>query len=239
MVDIGSCMRDLLRRHGHSATEVTLVPWALSEPPENVAVNTDVRKSMFGENCQLGVLYSGSLGMAHEYQSFLDLARLLRTVAPNIVFAFSARGNRMDEFRQSLDENDSNIRILAFASQEELEDRLNAADIHLLSLKDKWAGIVVPSKFFGSIAAGKPVVYSGAPASCIDALIRSHNLGWVIDKSDITATADQLVGYSQSPDELRDLKRNAYATYHAHFSRDTVINGWHTTLIAHMDKDSG
>jgi glycosyltransferase involved in cell wall biosynthesis len=233
MVDIGSCMRELLRKHGHSATEVTLVPWALSEPSKETEVNTGVRASMFGENCQLGVLYSGSLGMAHEYQSFLALARSLRIVAPNIVFAFSARGNRMDELRQAINNSDTNVRILPFASQDELEDRLNAADVHLLSLREKWAGIVVPSKFFGSIAAGKPVIYAGAPTSCVDTLIRSHKLGLVIDKDDIASTAEWLIHISQSPVELREIKSNAYAIYHAYFSRSTVLDGWHKTLLAH------
>ena len=230
MVDIGSCMRRLLRRHLHSAKEVTLVPWALSEPGFDIPVNAEVRSAMFGENVKLGVLYSGNMGKAHEYDNFLELARFLRSKAPEVVFAFSARGNRMEEFTQALTDDDTNIKILPFATQEELEDRLNAADIHLLSLKDNWAGIVVPSKFFGSLAAGKPVLYSGAATSCIGRWIEQYDLGLLIQQENIEEIASKLVSYSRDPQQLQNWKINAYQTYHERFSKKTILDQWDDLL---------
>ena len=231
MVDIGPCMRSLLRMHNKTASYVTLVPWALSEPDFGIPVNREVRARMFGEEAALGVLYSGNLGMAHEYREFLELARMLRQRAPQIVFAFSSRGNRMGEFLAELTPEDTNIRILPFASLEELEDRLNAADIHLLSLKPKWDGIVVPSKFFGSLAAGKPVVYAGSAGSCIGQWIQRYGLGLLLDSEQIAQTADRLVEYSKNPGALGDWQNAAYQTYQEHFSRDRVIDGWDASLI--------
>ena len=230
IVDIGSCMRTLLRKHGHSAREITLVPWALSEPKFGIPVNTEVRTAMFGEGVKLGVLYSGSMGMAHEYEKFLELARTLRRTAPEIVFAFSARGNRMGEMMQALTPADTNIRVLPFASQEELEARLNAADIHLLSLKERWAGIVVPSKFFGSLAASKPVLFSGANSSCIGRWIQQYELGLLIRNDNIEDIAEKLLSYSQFPQQLEDWKKNAYQTYHDRFSRKRVLDHWDKML---------
>ena len=230
MVDIGPCMRSLLRKHNTTADYVTLVPWALSEPEFGTPVNQEVRAKMFGEQAALGVLYSGNMGMAHEYAEFLALARMLRGRAPQIVFAFSSRGNRMDEFLAELTPEDTNIRILPFASLQELEDRLNAADIHLLSLKRKWDGIVVPSKFFGSLAAGKPVLYAGSPSSCIGQWIRQYDLGLLLDAEQIGQTADKLVEYSNNTRALNDWKSSAYRTYQEHFSRDRVIDGWDASL---------
>lgn len=231
MVDIGPCMRSLLREHNTTADYVTLVPWALSEPEFGIPVNREVRARMFGEDAALGVLYSGNMGMAHEYREFLALARMLRHRAPQIVFAFSARGNRMDELLAELTAEDTNIRILPFASLEELEDRLNAADIHLLSLKPKWDGIVVPSKFFGSLAAGKPVLYAGSASSCIGQWIQQFGLGLLLDAERIGQTADKLVEYSNNPGALDEWQKAAYRTYREHFSRDRVIDGWDASLL--------
>ena len=230
MVDIGPCMRSLLREHNTTADYETLVPWALSEPDFGIPVNVEVRAKMFGEDARLGVLYSGNMGMAHEYAEFLALARMLRERAPQIVFAFSSRGNRMDEFLAELTPEDTNIKILPFASLEELGDRLNAADIHLLSLKPKWNGIVVPSKFFGSLAAGKPVLYAGSATSCIGQWIQRYELGLLLDSDRIEQTADKLIEYSDNPDSLDDWKSAAYRTYQEQFSRDRVIEGWDQSL---------
>lgn len=237
MVDIGSCMRARLDKHRHAARKATLVPWALAEPEAGLPVNQAVRRSMFGDDVTLGILYSGSLGMAHEYEGFLKLARLLRTRAPGIVFAFSSRGNRMDEMLSELTPEDSNIRILPFASQEELADRLNAADIHLLSLKSHWAGIVVPSKFFGSLAAGKPILYSGAGNSCIAEWLRDFDLGLVLTPQNTAEMADKLIEYSQDPDILNQWKQRAYRIYHEQFSLEIVVNGWHALLAEELGID--
>jgi glycosyltransferase involved in cell wall biosynthesis len=230
VVDIGPCMRSLLREHNTTAHYETLVPWALSEPDFGIPVNQEVRAKMFGEDAMLGVLYSGNMGMAHEYAEFLALARTLRERAPQIVFAFSSRGNRMDEFLAELTTEDTNIRILPFASLEELEDRLNAADIHLLSLKPTWDGIVVPSKFFGSLAAGKPVLYAGSATSCIGQWIQQYDLGLLLDAERIEQTADKLIEYSNNPAALNDWKSAAYRTYQEQFSREQVIDGWDQSL---------
>jgi glycosyltransferase involved in cell wall biosynthesis len=232
MVDIGPCMRSLLREHNSTADYETLVPWALSEPEFGIPVNQQVRTNMFGDDAKLGVLYSGSMGMAHEYAEFLALARMLRERAPQIVFAFSSRGNRMDEFVAELTPQDTNIRILPFASLEELEDRLNAADIHLLSLKPKWDGIVVPSKFFGSLAAGKPVLYAGSATSCIGQWIAEYDLGLLLDTDRIEQTAEKLIEYSDNPNALDNWKSAAYRTYQEQFSKDRVIDGWDRSLCS-------
>ena len=35
-----------------------------------------------------------------------------------------------------------------------------------MSLGDKWEGLAVPSKFFGSLAVGRPVIYAGPVGIC-------------------------------------------------------------------------
>jgi colanic acid biosynthesis glycosyl transferase WcaI len=230
MVDIGYCMRTLLRKHQHSARETTLVPWALSEPEFGLPVNAEVRSTMFGDQAKLGVLYSGTMGMAHEYEKFLRLARRLRDQFPRIVFAFSSTGNRMAELLDELAPEDTNINILPFASREELRDRLNAADIHLLSLRDNWAGIVVPSKFFGSLAAGKPLLYSGSVDSCIGRWIEQYDLGLLLDEGNIDQTAQRLIEYSNDPQKLDLWKKNAYEIYHERFSKKIGLDGWNNLL---------
>lgn len=235
MVDIGSCMRERLNKHRHAAGMKTIVPWALVEPEADLPVNQSVRQTMFGEDVELGILYSGTLGKAHEYEDFLKLARSLRDVAPRIVFAFSSHGNRIAEMQAQLTPEDTNIRFLPFASQEELEDRLNAADIHLLSLKSNWAGIVVPSKFFGSLAVGKPVLYAGAEDSCIARWIEEHNLGLFLDSENSEEVAQKLIDYSRDPDLLIQWQQSTHRTYHAKFSRERMLESWHHLLEDELD----
>ena len=134
---------------------------------------------LFGD-ASLALLYSGNMGKAHDFMPFLHLARVLNRINPKIVFCFACRGNRLDELKAAITSRDTNVRLAPFAEESELEKRLNAADIHLLSLRPEWQGIVMPSKFFGSLAVGKPVIYAGPEFSSIAGWVREFDVGFVL-----------------------------------------------------------
>src|SRR3989449_10471003 len=182
-------MRRRFGIYGHQAAKETLVPWALVEPGEPSAPDPEVRTSLFGE-AKLGLLYSGNFGRAHSHEAFFELARVLKE--DKIVFTFGVRGNRADFLRDQIGRDDTNIRIAPFASEAELEARLSAADIHLVSLRPEWEGLVVPSQFFGSLAAGRPVIFAGPADSDIARWIREHQVGWVLNRDFSEAIADEL-----------------------------------------------
>src|SRR5262249_23919267 len=150
-----------------------LVPWAIAEPEAVQAPDPAVRKQLFGD-ARLAVLYAGNFGRAHSYEEFLELARALRGSQGH--FCFAVRGNRALELRQAVGPDDTNISFADFAAESELNLRLAAADIHLASLRPGWTGVVVPSKFFGSLAAGRPVIFAGEPRSAIARWIRQYNV---------------------------------------------------------------
>jgi hypothetical protein len=75
---------------------------------------------------------------------------------------------------------DTNIALVDFVAESMLEEHLNAADMHMISLNKEWSGLVVPSKFFGSLATGKPVIYAGPADSAIACLLREHEIGYFI-----------------------------------------------------------
>jgi colanic acid biosynthesis glycosyl transferase WcaI len=149
VVDLGTCMRDLLKPYAPSARFATIPPWSLVEPITPVDADPETRKKLFGD-AELGILYSGSFGRAHQAEEFLTLARRLR--GHSACFCFAGRGNRMEELHKAITADDTNIRFAGFASEAELEKRLAACDLHLVSLRHEWTGTVVPSKFFGALA---------------------------------------------------------------------------------------
>src|SRR5262249_5460105 len=153
IADLGSCMRQRLAAYAPPGHKATLVPWALVEPESVERPDPVVRRALFGDS-KLGLLYSGNFGRAHSFAEFLDLARVRRD--DGVHFCFGVRGNRAEELRSAIGPGDANISLAGFAPEAELEERLTAADIHLVSLRPDWSGLVVPSKFFGALAAGRP-----------------------------------------------------------------------------------
>lgn len=225
MVDIGPCMRTLLDKYGHEAGRITLVPWALTEPEAPLQPDPKTRHDLFGD-AELALLYSGTIGKAHEFECFVELARELRRRNASVAFCFAGRGNRYAQLREMVTEEDTNISFAGFADEAELAKRLSSGDIHMLSLRPGWEGIVVPSKFFGSLAAGKPLLYAGSPESSIRIWTERHDLGFVVEPQNIPQIADTLCHLAKHPDLLRDKQERSWKCYHEEFSRERVIEGW-------------
>jgi len=229
MVDIGPCMRRRLNQYNHNARCETLTPWALLEPRAPERPDPAARQALFGD-ASLALLYSGNMGKAHDFVPFLHLARVLRRIDPRIMFCFACRGNRLTELKEAITPQDENVRIADFADESELRKRLNAADIHLLSLRPEWTGVVVPSKFFGSLAVGKPVIYAGPEFSSIAGWIREFDVGLVMTQDNFRTVIEELLRISRSPDVLASWQRNAMQTYQDNFSKRIVMDAWNSVL---------
>lgn len=228
-VDIGPCMREKLAAYRPRGEAVTLTPWALVEPANVREPDPVVRKQIFG-NASLALLYSGNLGHAHDFADFLALARLLKERAPGIVFAFAVAGMRVPELKAALREDDHNIRVLPLAPEAELQKHLEAADIHLVSLRPEWSGIVVPSKFFGSLAAGRPVIFAGSRKSGIATWINAFDLGLVLAADSQPDVLIRLSDVACSANQLNSWQKKAFATYRDHFSMQKCIESWDQLL---------
>jgi len=234
IVDIGPCMRKRIERYSLSKNvkKITLTPWALAEINKFCPVNSVVRKKYFG-NSKLVLLYSGNLGRAHDFSLFLTLARILRKKKSDIDLFFSIRGNRVNEFKESLLKDDYNIKLIPFSDERDFHLKLIAADIHLLSLREEWSGIVVPSKFFGSLASGRPILYAGPEDSSIAEWIRMYKLGYVLTKENIDKIAEKLIDLSKSPREkVLKMGVNAFNIYKENFSKEKILDKWNEFLLS-------
>src|SRR5207302_9222488 len=112
-------------------------------------------------------------------------------------FSFGVRGNRVDELRAAVHRDDANVSFAGFAPESELAKRLAAADIHLVSLWPKWTGVVVPSKFFGALAAGRPIIFAGSRVAALAQWIEAYGVGWVLDRSSVGKVAQDLKRLAQ------------------------------------------
>lgn len=223
IVDIGSCMRARLASYGEATKAATLTPWALAEPDGPLQTDHEEREHLFGD-AALALMYSGNFGRAHSYEEILELARVLR--GHNARLAFSVRGNREQELREAVHENDVNVSFCSFASSDRLERRLSAADIHVVSLRSDWTGMVVPSKFFGAIAAGRPVLFAGSLESAVAKWIESYRVGWVLTPENVKQVAGELTAYMIESGECSRMRRHCYDVYHTYFSKDRVLDSF-------------
>lgn len=232
VADLGACMRHRLEVYGHQCPKLTLPPWALVEPKQREEANPSLRRQLFGD-ARLTLMYSGNFGRAHEFVEFLQLARRLRDTG--IVMGFSVRGNRVDELKAAITPEDTNIRFLPFASEAELGQHLATGDIHLVSLRQNWTGIVVPSKFFGCLASGRPVIFAGEAEASLSQWIDEYQVGWKLRSDTVEAVAQSLLDIKEEPTELLAMQERCWKTYQQHFSRKHVVEQFDAEMRRIMD----
>ena len=226
IVDIGTCMRERLAHYRSPAKAMTLPTWALTEPASPLPIDPAERSALFGD-AKLALMYSGSFGRAHSFAEVLTIARELRDSDAH--FAFSIRGNRAAEVRSAVTADDANISFAPFAPQDRLEARLGAADIHIVSLRRDWTGTVVPSKFFGALAGGRPILFIGDEQSFLASVIRQHAVGWVCSPGQEQAVARELRALAENPSSLAPLRKHCHRVYQNFFARELLLN--------HLDSD--
>ena len=235
LVDIGPCMRKKLAGYAPNAQRETLVPWALVERDSVGHAQEDIRTTLFGD-AKLGILYSGGVGQAHVFEKFITLARRMRQTNASVAFCFAGHGNRYAELQAMVSAEDTNIRFAGFCPREELEQRLVCADLHMISLRAGWEGCVVPSKFFGALAVGKPVIYDGAPDSDIGIWVNEFDLGILLEEDKLDEAARRLTELAQDRTGLRTWQQNALDAYKMQFSRETVVDKWDQALRSTLHK---
>lgn len=230
---LGACMSGLLRGYDPKLRIDTYTPWALSEPSAPTIPDPNERTAMFG-SVPLGLMYSGNFGKAHAFDTILALARKLRP--ESVPFVFSVRGNRVQELEDAITPEDTNVSFAGFVPQQQLELRLGAADIHIVSLRPEYAGTVVPSKFQGALAAGRPILYAGPKDSAVAMWIESFGLGWTLTEDSLDEVAGKILDLRDCPEALRALKQRCFSVYQSQFSKRAILDRMDRDLRALLNR---
>jgi glycosyltransferase involved in cell wall biosynthesis len=110
----------------------------------------------------------------------LAAAEALR-LEPSFVFLIVGGGAKMESLKQAVAMRVlENFCFLPYQPRESLADNLAAADVHLVSLLPVLEGLIVPSKLYGILAAGRPVVFIGDPDGDSARVVRAARCGSVV-----------------------------------------------------------
>jgi glycosyltransferase involved in cell wall biosynthesis len=101
------------------------------------------------------LLHAGNLGFYGAWETLLKAATNLEADGVGLVFVGEGAQR---EHVEKLAENAKNVRFLPFFSSSKIASVLAAADAHVITVKRGLEGVVVPSKMYGILAAGKAIV---------------------------------------------------------------------------------
>jgi glycosyltransferase involved in cell wall biosynthesis len=183
--------RDMARRvlaQGVRESAIRIVPnWADGASITPLAASRSRLRAEWDLRERFVVCYSGNMGRVHEFDSLLEAARLMQAEedgrgAPlRTAFVFIGGGAQRGYVERRARELElAHVALKPYQPRELLRDSLGAGDVHLVSLRPECEGLVVPSKLYGILAAGRPVVYVGAADGELAELLRGSGAGFAV-----------------------------------------------------------
>lgn len=209
------------RLRAQAGGKVLVIPnWAdgASMPPRSVAGHPLRRE--WGWEGRFVVMYSGNMGLAHEFETAIGAATNLAH-DPSILFAFVGDGPRRAEAQELAGRlRLENVEFRPYVPRALLGESLTAGDVHLVTLRDRMPGLLVPSKIYGILAAGRPTLYVGPEAGEIAEIVTKHACGASVRTGDVEGLVRAVVAY-QGDESRRDAEgKRARSLFEERFTKE-------------------
>jgi glycosyltransferase involved in cell wall biosynthesis len=177
-------------------------------------------------NDKFVVGYSGNLGRAHELAIFLDAADRLKS-RREIVFLIIGEGAQKQTLQMQANQRGlENMVFKAYQPKESLKFSLTLPDVHLVSLKPELEGLIVPSKFYSSIAAGRPVIFLGAADGELALCIEAGQCGISIPSNNVSSLANAIERLCDNRAQTLAMGSNARLLFEREFDQPIAIAKW-------------
>lgn len=169
VIVLGEDMRARIIAKGVDPARVVVVRDGVDLPPADAPLPTldrDVIQAIRGD-ARFVLVHAGNLGF---YGAWDTLLRAAKELAPDGVrLVFVGDGAQRQQLQASA-ANSPNVVFLPFFPGNKIPSVLAAADAHIITIKHGLEGVVVPSKLYGTLAAGKPIVALAPPETDVATL---------------------------------------------------------------------
>jgi glycosyltransferase involved in cell wall biosynthesis len=222
-----STMATYLRDHGMADGQVSVMHhWSDGDEIYPVAATENGLRSKWGLQNKFVVGYSGNFGRAHDFSTLVEAAILLND-HDDIHFLMIGGGQQRAHVEEIVRNRKlKNITFKPLQPAGNIAESLSTADAHIVSLIPKLEHCIVPSKFYGVLAAGRPTLFVGDPDGEVARVVASANCGAAVEIGEGGKLADLIVHLKESPDRCAQMGLNARHALDTLFSRDSAVNAW-------------
>jgi colanic acid biosynthesis glycosyl transferase WcaI len=235
VVAIGETMKRRLVAKGTPRERITVIPnWVDTSAIEPVGtVNRWAMENGLGGH--FVVMHSGNVGHAQDLETLIDAAVRLGDLddLAVVLIGSGARKAALEERVARL--GLTSVRFLGYQPRELLSETLSSGHVHVIGLGAGLAGYVVPSRAYGVLAAGRPVIVAADEESETSALVREAGCGWAIPPGDPAALADAIREAHACRDELEELGRRGREHVVAHYDRGIAVERYRELLLSLLE----
>ncbi|MFF2755783.1 glycosyltransferase family 4 protein [Psychrobacillus sp. NPDC058041] len=233
IVLLGNEMKDYVLNQNIAKSSINLkvIPnWFSNEKmvQQTLVVNDEFIE--IKENYKFIVLYSGNMGAVQDMETILQGILNFKD-HPDIFFVFSGHGSKVEYVKNFIEQNSiANCKVFGFLKGQDYSDVLSISSLCLVSLEKGIEGLGVPSKTYGYLAAGKPVLSIMRHDTDIVKDLAEYECGVNILQGDIVGFVNGINRYFMDFPLTKMESSNAKKLYKAKYTKDINIDKYYELI---------
>ena len=186
VIVLGRCMKKRLLSDewGIHKDKIEVIPnWADCSAITPVAPSENQFRREVGSGRKFLVMHSGNMGLTQR----LDV--LVRACAePNwptdaklLLVGNGAARSKLSDLTKQLGLGEDRLQLVDYQPRKRLAESLSAADVHVVSMHERITGCLCPSKLYGIMAAGRPVIAIADSETDLSQTVSERGIGWCVE----------------------------------------------------------
>ena len=230
VVVIGETMKRRVEAKGVVSERIRVIPnWGdASSVLPKTHDNDWARKHRLSKH--FVVMHSGNIGHAQNLDALVRATTFLRDLDDLSVMIIGSGARRSELVALARLLEADKVHFLPFQERSVLSLSLSAAHVHVVGLTRGLSGYVVPSRLYGVLAAGRPVIAAADPDSETTQLVSAVGCGVVVPPGDPFALAKAIRATHDGAYDLVEMGRRARAYAESEGDRLTAVERYRTVL---------
>jgi len=226
-VVIGDKMAIRLQSEGIDENNIKVIHnWSIEENIKPIDRKHNQLRKNWNIQDKFVVGYSGNIGRAHDFSALLSAAKALKS-NDKIVFLIIGGGAQFNNIQKTVKElNLSNILFEPYQPRDILYLSLTVPDLHVISLMPELEGLIVPSKFYGIAASGRPVLYIGNKTGEIPKILEEAGFGKTFQINEVNKIVKYIEELSIDADLSDKMGMSARHVFNNRFEKHKAFESW-------------
>jgi len=227
VVVLGRCMQQRLLEKGVDPKRMEVINvWADGDEVSVRPIEGNALRTAWQVGDRFVIEYSGNFGIGHDGETMYRAMQATRA-DDSIRWVIVGGGKRRGELETFVMTHDIvNAVLKPYQPREALGELLSLGNVHLVSVAENFSGLLVPSKFYGVLAAARPVLYVGPRESEVARVIEESKCGLVIEQGDSAGLVKAIETLHADPQLAQAMGRRAREAFERTFTRSHACERW-------------
>lgn len=196
-------------------------------------------KKRYGLEDRFIIMYSGNIGLYYDLENLMGVIKRfpVGTIAGNkreVAFVFCGAGSELDKLISYKEQYFmENVFFIPYQEKSKLNYSLNAADVHWVVNSKGMKGVSVPSKCYGALAVGKPIMGVLDKGSECSLLIEEMKCGLCCEPGNYAAIEQQLNWFIQNAggSEMLDMGKRGRRKLVDNLAKDISVSKYLSEIL--------